>query len=87
MLEICPGISSEALEILVSQIGINILVSDAQAVQRNGSLYVHAYFIRSGHDIDTPSEELPPDSIFHKSHSKCQEPLQEKSESSAHCHV
>jgi len=48
---------------------VNYTYHPSQAVQNNGSLYVHAYFIRSGYEIDTPYEELPADSIFHKSHS------------------
>ena len=44
----------------------------AQRVKNNGTLYSHVVFARSGVDLDTPSDELPPDSMFVKSHSKHQ---------------
>jgi hypothetical protein len=41
-----------------------------QAVKNNGTLYAHVVFARSGVDIDAPADEIPPDSIFTKTHSK-----------------
>lgn len=41
-----------------------------QAVQTNGSMYLHVYFARAGIDMDAPEEDLPPHAIFSKSHSE-----------------
>ncbi|KAF6257938.1 cleft lip and palate transmembrane 1 [Scenedesmus sp. NREL 46B-D3] len=41
----------------------------SQAVKKNGTLYAHVVFARSGVNIDAQGDDLPPDSIFSKSHS------------------
>lgn len=41
----------------------------SEAVKNNGSLFAHVVFARSGVNIDAPADEIPADSIFHKSHS------------------
>eukprot|EP00882_Tetradesmus_deserticola_P005055 GHRQ01005326.1.p1 GENE.GHRQ01005326.1~~GHRQ01005326.1.p1 ORF type:complete len:625 (+),score=278.98 GHRQ01005326.1:193-2067(+) len=41
----------------------------SQGVKNNGSVYAHVVFARSGVMIDSPGDDLPPDSIFSKSHS------------------
>lgn len=39
-------------------------------MKNNGTVYAHVLFARSGVDIDAPPEEIPPDSVFFKTHSK-----------------
>eukprot|EP00878_Enallax_costatus_P014291 GHUV01014949.1.p1 GENE.GHUV01014949.1~~GHUV01014949.1.p1 ORF type:complete len:567 (+),score=104.50 GHUV01014949.1:232-1932(+) len=41
----------------------------SERVKNNGTLYSHVVVARSGVDLDTPSDELPADSLFVKSHS------------------
>eukprot|EP00879_Flechtneria_rotunda_P011525 GHRR01012039.1.p1 GENE.GHRR01012039.1~~GHRR01012039.1.p1 ORF type:complete len:411 (+),score=98.64 GHRR01012039.1:68-1234(+) len=41
----------------------------SKAVQNNGTLYAHVLFTRSGIDPHTPEDEMPPYSVFSKSHS------------------
>lgn len=68
--EVSSLASSQCKSVYVTILMLGGCLVCTQRVRKNGTLYSHVVIARSGLDLDMPEDELPPDSVFVRTHSK-----------------